>query len=386
MAKREYPGVYPYRVGEQTLYRCAFRDSAGRQRNKRGFTSPTAAAKYRSRMLERAERGELRTTRQTFGEWFDEWLRGHHAVSRGTREDYARHGARRLKPFFGRRRLSAIDVPLMREWIGLQVEAVEAGDVAPKTVNNALTCMSTCMKEAVALGKIAFNPCEHVSHVPERHIERDYLRRPEIPRYLEECSKVYRPLAELLIATGMRISEALALRWDDIDFAAKAIRVYRQRTADGVGATKSRRFRQIVVGDRLLSLLSDLRARRSEHATGDLRGDFVFVMPTRRLKGDHGRWEGRGDGEPIDRSTVSRDWHKAALQDAGLRDMPLHSLRHTAAAAWLSAGQPLMFVQRQLGHSSITITERYYGHLEDTRQQTAANETEAAIWGLRSPS
>ena len=65
-----------------------------------------------------------------------------------------------------------------------------------------------------------------------------------------------------------------------------------------------------------------------------------------------------------------------------MRDMPLHSLRHTAAASWLLAGQPLMFVQRQLGHGSITITERYYGHLEQTFQQTAANETEAAIWGV----
>ena len=38
----------------------------------------------------------------------------------------------------------------------------------------------------------------------------------------------------------------------------------------------------------------------------------------------------------IDRSTVSRDWHKDALEDAGLRDMPLHALRHTAAAATIT--------------------------------------------------
>lgn len=384
MAKREYPGVYAYEVGGQIRYRCTFRDSAGRQRSKRGFKSATAAAKYRAAMIERAQRGELRTTRQTFTSWFDEWLRGRHTISKATREDYRRHGENRLKPFFGPRRLPSIDVPLMREWIGLMAEAVEAGEVAPKTVNNALTCMSTCMKEAVALGKIASNPCEHVPHLPDRHIERDYLRRSEIPGYLDACSDVYRPLAELLIATGMRISEALALRWEDVDFAANAIRVYRQRTAAGDGATKSRRFRQVVVGDRLLGLLQNLRARQGEQGTGDSRHDQVFVMPTRQRKGQQGRWAGQGDGSVIDRSTVSRDWHKDALVDAGLRDMPLHALRHTAAAAWLSAGQPLMFVQRQLGHSSITITERYYGHLEDTRQQSAANETEAAIWGMGS--
>jgi integrase len=87
-------------------------------------------------------------------------------------------------------------------------------------------------------------------------------------------------------------------------------------------------------------------------------------MPVRSLKRNQGRWEGHGAGEPMDRTTISRDWHKAALQDANLRDMPLHALRHTAAAAWLAGGSSLVYVQRQLGHSSITTTERYYGHLE----------------------
>jgi integrase len=65
--------------------------------------------------------------------------------------------------------------------------------------------------------------------------------------------------------------------------------------------------------------------------------------------------------------------------DAGLRDMPLHSLRHTAAAAWLASGHPLMFVQRQLGHASITTTEHHYGHFEATFLKDAAATTEAVI-------
>jgi hypothetical protein len=43
--------------------------------------------------------------------------------------------------------------------------------------------------------------------------------------------------------------------------------------------------------------------------------------------------------------------------------MPLHALRHTAAATWLSTGHSLIFVARQLGHRSITTTEQHYGHL-----------------------
>jgi hypothetical protein len=47
-----------------------------------------------------------------------------------------------------------------------------------------------------------------VPRLPVGHIERDYLRLGEISRYLDGCSHVYRPLAETLVATGMRISEA----------------------------------------------------------------------------------------------------------------------------------------------------------------------------------
>jgi integrase len=66
--------------------------------------------------------------------------------------------------------------------------------------------------------------------VPELPVERteiDYLRLDEIERYLEACVDHYRPLAEFLIATGARISEALAVRWTDVtwrlaSFASRA--------------------------------------------------------------------------------------------------------------------------------------------------------------------
>ena len=76
MARREYPGVYPYpAAGGRTLYRTLYNDGDGRQRRKRGFTSPSAAAKFRARMQVRAEPGELRITRETFAEHFDAWLK-----------------------------------------------------------------------------------------------------------------------------------------------------------------------------------------------------------------------------------------------------------------------------------------------------------------------
>jgi hypothetical protein len=63
--------------------------------------------------------------------------------------------------------------------------------------------------------------------------------------------------------------------------------------------------------------------------------------------------------------------------------MPLHALRHTAAAAWLATGQPLIFVQRQLGHRSITTTEEHYGHLESSFVREAAFDSSPGPGRLR---
>jgi integrase len=185
----------------------------------------------------------------------------------------------------------------------------------------------------------------------------------------------------VLIGAGLRISEALALKIADLelDTSGGVIVVYRSAKRDAVGSTKSDRFRPVEIGPGLSTLLrAHLSARRVAQAA-DHAGAPVFAMPSRTRKRENGRWQERGDGGPMDRSTVSRDWHKTALRDAGLRDMPLHALRHTAAASWLAAGNSLMYVQRQLGHADIATTERYYGHLERHVLAAGAIATEEAI-------
>ena len=74
---------------------------------------------------------------------------------------------------------------------------------------------------------------------------------------------------------------------------------------------------------------------------------------------------------------------RRANASAPCSDMPLHALRHTAAAAWLTTGHPLISVQRQLGHRSITTTEEHYGHLVSSFIREAAFQTERVIAAAR---
>ncbi|MGH2831998.1 MAG: tyrosine-type recombinase/integrase [Solirubrobacteraceae bacterium] len=223
------------------------------------------------------------------------------------------------------------------------------------------------------------NPALEIPKLPVGHVERDYLRLHEIPLYLDSCSTVYRPVAELLVGSGVRISEAIALQLGDLELeeSGGVIVVYRSRKKRKVGSTKSDRFRSVEIGPSLSAVLREQVELRAGMAGGDKLDALLYVMPVRVRKTDPGRWE--GDGKALDRTTVSRDWHKATLQDASLRDMPLHALRHTAAAAWLAGGNSLKYVQDQLGHGDIRTTERYYGHLERHVLAEGAKATEAAI-------
>lgn len=366
-------GVYPYETAAGTLWRYVTRRSDGSLTSKRGFTSETAARTARRRITEKRERGEIIHTKETFGVFFPRWLaRRKPYLGEGTWSAYERDGRLRLLPALESMPLGRMEVEDVRALVDEMAESMDAGEIAPKTINNTLGTLVVCLNAAVQERLMVSNPALQVPRLPPGDIERDYLRLHEIPIYLDSCSALYRPLAETLIGAGPRISETLALRRKDLELedSGGVIVVY---------STKSGRSRSIEIGRGLSQVLLDHLNQRAEAAGGDDPNARVFVMPARTRKRDQGRWEGNGDGGPMDRTTVSRDWHKAALQDASLRDMPLHALRHTAAAAWLAGGNSLKYVKDQLGHADIGTTERYYGHLERHVLAAGAVATEEAI-------
>lgn len=215
---RNGSGVYSYSTGDGIRWRFVVRRSDSSQTSKRGFTSRRAAADARRRLVEQVERREVVHTTETFGRYWDRWLaRRRPYLEDGTWSGYEISGRRRLLPAFADKRLGALSVEDVRAFIAEQAEAVEAGELAAKTVNNALVTLVVCLNDAVEDGLIVTNPALRVDRLPAAHIEREYLRLHEIPIYLDSCSDVYRPLAEVLIGSGVRISEALALRIGDLE-------------------------------------------------------------------------------------------------------------------------------------------------------------------------
>ncbi len=115
--------------------------------------------------VERVRRGEVRVSRETFAEFWASVLEAKRPyVTAGTLQDYATQGRKRLLPWFGDLKLATIDEDRVRAWLAEMAEVVAAGDLSAKTVNNARTCLSMTLGEAVRRGQLAHNPCRADRH------------------------------------------------------------------------------------------------------------------------------------------------------------------------------------------------------------------------------
>jgi hypothetical protein len=163
----ESGGVYPYETAKGRRWRCRVKRSDGKWTQKRGFTSPSSAAKWRRRQLERVERREVVHTRETFGEFFPRWLtRRKPYLEEGSWSCYERDGRIRLLPALESIPLGVIDVEHVRDLMDVMTEGMEAGEIAPKTVNNTLTTLVVCLNEAIKDKLMVANPALEIPKLP----------------------------------------------------------------------------------------------------------------------------------------------------------------------------------------------------------------------------
>jgi hypothetical protein len=195
--------IYPYATKAGRRYRFVFRQSDGTPSSRRGFVSRPAAAAARRKLMESIDRREVVVCREDFESFWQQFAADKRPyVTAGSHLDLVTHGRKRLLPFFGADQLSSIDAERVREWLAVMVELVEAGEISPKTVNNARTYLSMAFEEASRRGLIVRNPCSAVRALPVDRAEVEFLRLAEIGSYLDACSDAYRPLAGVLDRNG----------------------------------------------------------------------------------------------------------------------------------------------------------------------------------------
>jgi integrase len=175
----------------------------------------------------------------------------------------------------------------------------------------------------------------------------------------------------IALSTGSRSGELRALRWSDIDFDRKLLRVERtlQIGADGqlkFESPKSKRSRRMIdLSDDEVNVLLTHRDRQRAARVGSV---LVFSRP---------------DGEPL-RAAETTHAFQRALRQAGLPRMRLHDLRHANATLLLASGVPIQVVSDRLGHADVRTTMGVYVHVLPMQKRDAADRMQELLRGTGS--
>lgn len=289
-----------------------------------------------------------------------------------------------IMPTLGTRRASSVrpsDIEL------LLVRRLEDG-LKPKTVATIQTVVYGIFKRAVRDGVVRANPATGLTgelRLTRRAKAPDRIKAftpEELAAFLDSALARYphlHPLFLTMASTGIRIGEALGLKWTDVDFDGHeeggervyGITVARTMLRDGrIDQTKNARVRQVDVDRDVREMLWQLFRSFQERnlSAGRSLPDWIFQ---------------RSEGGHLSAGRV-RDKFKVILAGAGL---PLHysphALRHTFAAVHIKSGTDLGYVKEQLGHWSIQMTYDTYGHWQNKSSSSAARKFQEVIGGSK---
>jgi integrase len=244
---------------------------------------------------------------------------------------------------------------------------------APSTVRQVYTILRAILDTAVRDGLLARNPVAAVKRPKVTATEAAFLTPAQVRALLAAAQgSRYAPLFALLVNTGLRRGEALALHWKDVDLETGLLKVRGTLArVDGelvVTDTKTEKSRRAVpLSPAAVGILREVRQRQREErlraGSKWVRTPYVFTTEF---------------GEPCDPRNALRAL-KTAAATASLPGVGLHTLRHSAASVMLTNGVPLKVVSDVLGHASIAITGDVYGHVSPEVSRGALDVLSAGL-------
>lgn len=248
---------------------------------------------------------------------------------------------------------------------------------SPKSIASRHSLLSGIFQAAVEAKPVAMrpdNPCHGTTLPRQDHSTEEemvFLERDEWQRVRTEiagiCGGDALDLADILIGTGLRWSEATALQARDVVLSSSRLNIQRawKRQPDNtekVGPPKTKRARRMIV------LSPDLMAIVRRLMAGKAPKDFLLTCSEGKVWA-HGKF-------------YIRRWAPAVkrAQEKGLTKQPrIHDLRHTHVSWLIAAKIPLPAIQARLGHESITTTVDRYGHLVQELDAEIAAAMQAAL-------
>lgn len=300
------------------------------------------AAKHRASALNQQHfpTKESMTIGQAFGRYFEEV-----AEFQPSADDTFRQLDRMEKDFGSGALLSRVQDSQIAERIARRrSDTFRKHPISNATVNRETELLRRVYRRAVKVWNVDIGAMPDWAGLllPESAGRTRALTGSEVPALLDAVQRRFPDLlapVRFSLMTGVRLMNALSLRWSQVDFDARRV-MFR---------TKSKK-----PGGEILNIPIDGLLLTEIANQSGLHPEFVFTYEVRRKRGPRLK----GQRKPFTKTGWRKDWKKA-LEDAGIDDFRWHDLRHTYATGALQRTRDIYMVKRMLGHRDIRSTERY---------------------------
>ena len=254
------------------------------------------------------------------------------------------------------------------------------------SIRNILAPMRAMFNQMIEDEEFNFNPAANIGKLNKKRDgnaedteevkEEDVYNMGEVVKALDEAKETkpgYYPVLACGFLSGLRMGEQIALRPIDLDFDSHVIEVRRNYYRGRITSPKGNRRRKVdmepaleeiltahIAGKKAAALRMEMKKpagerRKTEKVIQDVMEDYLFTTEA---------------GTHLDPSNLRRRFH-SVLEDAELRRIRYHAMRHCYATSLLKAGVGLDKVKMLLGHSSIQITVDTYGHFIPGKERQA---------------
>ncbi len=306
-----------------------------RYRKRSPDNSKAGATVYESILRQNLSRGEpidgkiynanFPTYNEFAEKWFSTYVRNNNKPSEQKSKSVII--VSHLIPAFGHLRIDNITSLMVEEYKNKKLKL----DLSPKTINNHLVVLSKSLKTAQEWVGMFNLPRIKFLKVPPQSFS--FLTPIESNKLLASIKgNMWRVMVLLALRTGLRLGELVALQWEDIDMKNRQITVRRSAVRGVISAPKSNKHRYIPFSDEVHEALLSLNNKK----------DLVFSLNNCLMNHE------------TPRLNLIR-----ICEDAGVKKIGWHNLRHTFASQLVAAGASLKAVQELLGHSDIRTTMRY---------------------------
>ncbi len=309
----------------------------------------------------------VRPGKVTLGEYLNGWLLEYVLpnLSPKTHELYAYICSKHIFPTLAN--IALVDLkPTHLQHLYAQKQA---SGLSNRTVQLIHVTLHKALKNALRVGLLSRNVAEAVDTPKIQRREMRTMNETDLHIFLEMARNTeYYSLFYILLFTGCRRAEALALRWSDVDLLLCQLSV--TRSMQFVDNKITFKQPKTVKSRRLIALSPStvIVLQKYQEAQNRMRQTLDLSLVT-----DNDLVFSHWDGTPLLPNSVTHAWKRLARR-CGLKDIRLHDARHTHASLLLKQGVHPKIVQERLGHAGIAVTLDLYSHVAPGLQQAVANK------------